>query len=164
MSSPTFIVSVKSIEGKKLTLRIRATGAGDIDDMVLSRSFVFDCFQEEEWVSNALTEIALEADIYDTKWLQENLDQYIEKTELGEYRNKENQSRVEEVFEYADDVSNRFKRGTIAFEDEVCKQFPNYDLIVTMADEKWLEGVEVNACGESTSYDIWYEDPKSAKV
>jgi len=164
MATATFIVSVKKIESKKLTLRIRSTGAGDISDMVLSRSFILDCFKEGQWVKNKLSKTLKEFDLENMDWLQKNLDQYIEKTELGDYYNKNNQSNISDMFEYVEEVENKYKYGTIKFEDEVCKQFPNYDLIVTMKDEKLLESVKIGACGESYSYDIWYEDPKSAKV
>jgi hypothetical protein len=164
MASAVFIISVEKIEGKDLTLRIRATGASGIDDMALSRSFVLYCFTEESWVNNALSEALTNDDFDDTEWLKENLDQYIVCTKLAGYYFKENQEKAAEMFDYLSEISESHQHETIEFEREVYKKFPHYDLLVTMADTKWLEGVEVGAVGESYGYDFWYEDPKSAKV
>jgi hypothetical protein len=164
MASATYIVSVQKIDGKELTLRIRSTGAGDISDMVLSRSFVLYCFTEQTWANNSLSNILDYENCGDENWLKENLHQYIESTKLGKYYHKENQSKVGQMFDYLQEIEESLKPETIEFEKEVYKKFPHYDLVVTMADAMWLQGVEVGAVGESYGYDFWYKDPKSAKV
>ncbi len=164
MASATYVISVQKINGKELTLRIRSTGAGDISDMVLSRSFVLYCFTEQTWANNGLSKILDDQNCAEEQWLKENLDLYIESTKVIQYYHKDNQSKVGLMFEYLEEIEDKFESETIEFERELYKQFPHYDLEVIMTDAKWLEGIKVDAVGESYGYDFWYEDPKSNMV
>ena len=168
MASPTFVVSVQHVQDKTLTLRIRATTAGGLDDKAISRSFILSCFRENEWTKGtSLTSLIRKLDsdnLLSRQWLQENLDTYIEETEIEGIYNAD--FKTGEVYEWYDIVEEDFKLKPLSskYEEKLIEKHPYYVLKVVFADAAYIKDITIGAIGESYSWDIWYNDPKSKKA
>lgn len=177
MSSDQSVVSIVSMDGSTAVLRVRTADQSCGYDF--TRSFALNLLVEALTRARDFgftrppgkTPLELEAERLeqvDEYWfdseefMEEHLDEYVERTDLIERHNvhDETTSEVDGLIRYRDDVASLGLSPKEA-EDKLCEQYHHVVLRVRVADPKWFKGLRPGLVFASASYDVWLDDPKS---
>jgi hypothetical protein len=164
MSSSTAYLTLQKVEGSQLSIRVIP---GEMDGAEMSRSFFFHVFTEGDFLGGELYDTFCEAeadgDWSDETWLKENLDKYIVRTKLLEVSNRERiaEGYSQEVMDALTEAEGKYARGSKEREDARAAVLPNFTVLVTLAPGIGTDDLEVGTCGDTTAYDVWYDDPHS---
>ena len=175
MSSGTVAVTLLQVKNNTCIIRVRPIE--NLDDTDASRSFILSSLADGDFVGGDVCTYINEnisyEELTDEDWLKENLDRYVVETKILEIKNSdvaldENLQREARNKGQAalNDLDTRENRDSIALENALCEIFPNYTIEVTLAGLLPVEDLRESPpiVGFLSTYDIWRDDPKSAKV
>lgn len=186
MSSDTFDVRVKSVQGTEVVLDVLTNTGGGYDDLCASRSFALlvlhdalrrakdahihamkDPARRAEMVrldekhgkAVLVRELAEEADDWqlDEAWMRENVARFVKEVDVVERRNAVGEAELaRREKELADEYANTPERGD-EWQAKRWERCHNYTLRVVVTDAKYAEHLEPGLAFGTTAFDVWYE-------
>ncbi len=150
MSSDTFHVHVRAIEGDTIELRCLTGTAGGLNDFAMTRSFALIAMQSGmprgaalERALAKLADASGHAPVWDESFHREHVAKFIVSIELLERSN---------IIDDIDAWNARYASG----------EGPRHEFVVRvrMTDPRFIDGLEVGDDWGTTAFDAWYPDPQ----
>lgn len=162
MSSDPYALTIQSVNGPVLELRVRTTGAGGPTDYACTRSFVLATLMETDTrpLHKAVEAIG-DSWFSDEDDVEQHIGKFITSVEFSDRRNTE----IDEgsLQEWTEAVAGEGLSGKQA-EDRLCERHHNFVLRATFTDAAHLEGYQAGQVLHSSAYDVWWDDPTRASV
>jgi hypothetical protein len=157
MSSDTFTIEIRAIDGDTVELLCTTGTAGGYNDLAVTRSFVLMALEDgmPHTRTTPLQQRLVELGggdippLWEAEFHREHVGEFIASTEL-----------VERIGIITD--QRAWADGRFSSEDEVGERdYPLHRFVVRarMADPRWLVGVKVGSRYGTTAFDAWWDDP-----
>ena len=158
MSSDTFRIEIRAIEGDSVELLCTTSTAGGLNDFACSRSFALMAIEDNRpYAKTSPLQQAMAATaegnppVWEESYHREHVAKFIASTELVE--------RIGII-----DDEGAWARGREANENDDAvpeRDYPLHQFVlrVRMTDPRFLEGVSVGDRYGTTAFDAWWDDP-----
>ncbi len=150
MSSDTFKVHVRAIEGDTIELRCTTGTAGGLNDFAVSRSFVLMAIEDgmpydkSKPLQQALAAaVGGQPPLWEQSFHEQHVGKFIASTELIERSN----------------IIDDERAWWDGYESD---SSPRHEFVVRarMTDPRWLEGLKEGDSYGTTAFDAWWHDPQ----
>ncbi|MCY1057327.1 hypothetical protein [Nannocystis sp. SCPEA4] len=159
MSSDTFYIEIRSIEGDTVEMLCTTSTAGGVNDYALTRSFALMALEDgmpypgdnPTPLQKAMREVGGPTPpVWEQNFHREHVGKFIASTELVE--------RIGIIVDERAWQDGRFNGGD---DREAEKNFPSHKFVLRarVTDPKYLEGLTVGSVHGTTAFDSWWDDP-----
>ncbi|MDC0670136.1 hypothetical protein [Nannocystis radixulma] len=159
MSSDTFYIEIRSIDGDTVEMLCTTSTAGGVNDYALTRSFALMALEDgmpypgdnPTPLQKAMREVGGPTPpVWEQNFHREHVGKFIASTELVE--------RIGIVVDERAWQDGRFNGGD---DREAEKNFPSHKFVLRarVTDPKYLEGLTVGSVHGTTAFDSWWDDP-----
>ncbi|MBZ5707787.1 hypothetical protein [Nannocystis pusilla] len=159
MSSDTFYIEIRSIEGDTVEMLCTTSTAGGVNDYALTRSFALMALEDgmpyagdnPTPLQKAMREVGGPTPpVWEQGFHREHVGKFIASTEL-----------VERIGIVVDERAWRDGRFNGGDDREAEKDFPSHKFVLRarVTDPKYLEGLTVGSVHGTTAFDSWWDDP-----
>lgn len=170
MSSDTFEVEIRSIDGASVELSCTTTTAGGANDCAVTRSFALIALQSAANeiggtpLTAALAALARNGipPLWNESFHRDHVGSFVERTELLSRRGfiENAQAWFEARGTRAEELEGEGASGR-ELEAALDREFPRHSfaLRVHVTDPSWLSGLSAGQRFATTGFDAWWDDP-----